>query len=91
MKTELNNKCGILAELWSNYRDDEDFQDFIEYNDLGLPMAYLVAEELVSINEKGKIYINETFDLFIDSLGIKDEGFEDLNQVLIWAKEKGNQ
>jgi hypothetical protein len=66
-------------------------EDFIEYNDLGLPMAYFVDEELVTIQEKGKIYITETFDLFLESLGIKDEGFEDLNQVFIWAKEKGNK
>jgi hypothetical protein len=83
--------CGILGQLWSDYRDDEQMEDFIEYNDLGLPMAYFVAEDLVAINEKGKLYITETFDLFLESLGIKDEGFEDLNQVLIWAKEKGNQ
>jgi hypothetical protein len=34
----FDNKISILAELWMNYRDDEELQDFIEYNDLGLPL-----------------------------------------------------
>lgn len=90
MKTSFDAQVKIIAELWVNYRDEEDFADFIEYNDLGLPMAYLVSEGLVAIQEKGKMFIEETFDLFIKSLGINDEGFEDLNQVLAWAQEKGN-
>ena len=40
---DLADKAGVLAELWINYRDDEDFTDFIEYNDIGLPLAYFVA------------------------------------------------
>ena len=29
------------------YRDDVEFKDFIEYNDLGLPLAYAIAEGIV--------------------------------------------
>ncbi len=43
----FDNKVSILAELWMNYRDDEQLKDFIEYNDLGLPMAYFLMNELV--------------------------------------------
>lgn len=67
-------KCNILADLWENYRDEEAFADFIEYNDLGLPMAYTLREGLVSeITETGQLYVNETFNLFIAALGINEE------------------
>jgi hypothetical protein len=65
-----------------DYRSDTEFQDFIEYNDLGLPLAYAVASELVEPNSLAEQYINETFDLLITSLGLTDTGFESLNEVL---------
>jgi hypothetical protein len=32
--TSAENKVIILSELWLNYRYDEQFTDFVEYNDL---------------------------------------------------------
>ena len=70
--------CNILADLWENYRDEEAFNDFIEYNDLGLPIAYALREGLVSeITEVGQIYVNESFNLFIAALGIDEKEIED--------------
>jgi len=82
MTTDFSNRVTILAELWMNYRDDEQLEDFIEYNDLGLPMAYLLMNELVMPTEKSELYINETFDLLLAALEIKDKGFESLDEML---------
>lgn len=65
-----------------DYRNDEEFQDFIEYNDLGLPLAYAVASDLVEPNPLAEQYITETFDLLITSLGLTDTGFDSLNEIL---------
>jgi hypothetical protein len=70
-----------------DYRSDTEFQDFIEYNDLGLPLAYAVASELVEPNSLAEQYINETFELLITSLGLTDTGFESLNEVLDSAQK----
>jgi len=78
----LDNKITILAELWMNYRDDEQLKDFIEYNDLGLPMAYFLMNELVLPTEQSEVYINETYDLFIKSLGVADDEYESLDELL---------
>jgi hypothetical protein len=78
----LDNKITILAELWMNYRDDEQLKDFIEYNDLGLPMAYFLMNELVLPTEQSEVYINETYDLFIKSLGADDDEYESLDELL---------
>ena len=70
--------CNILADLWQNYRDEDEFSDFIEYNDLGLPMAYFLREGMVSeITEEGQLYINESFNLFVSALGLNPEEIED--------------
>lgn len=85
--TTDENKISILADFYSKYRDDEEMEDFFDYNDLGLPMAYLVSEDLVSIKDKGNIYISETWALLLESLEIQDMGFENLEQVLSFAQK----
>ncbi len=78
----FENKITILAELWMNYRDDEDLQDFIEYNDLGLPLAYFLMNEIVLPTSQSELYINETYDLFIASLQVADKEWESLDELL---------
>ena len=82
MTTDFSNKVSILAELWMNYRDDDHLDDFMDYNDLGLPMAYLLMNEIVLPTEQSEIYIDETFDLLLGALSIEDEGFESLDELL---------
>jgi len=78
----FQNKITILSELWMNYRDDQDLQDFIEYNDLGLPLAYFLMNEIVLPTEQAEIYINETYDLFVASLTVEDREWQSLDEML---------
>jgi hypothetical protein len=76
-------KCEILGELWLNYRNDEQFQDFIEYNDLGLPLAYAFANEIAKETELAERYLNESYDLLAESLGVSGtEPFDSLEDML---------
>lgn len=68
------NKVKILSDLWINYRDDDDFDDFIQYNDLGLPLAYLINTELAAVTDQGRIYIEETYNLLCAALDIDLDG-----------------
>jgi hypothetical protein len=80
--TSYTDKCTILAELWLNYRSDESFQDFIEYNDLGLPLAYAIDNDIVKSTEMAQRFVEETFDLFVASLSVEDTGFDNLDELL---------
>jgi hypothetical protein len=82
----IADKAGILGELWINYRDDEDFSNFIEYNDIGLPLAYFVAEGLVSeATALGEQYIIETFEMFAEALDMTEEEIEVLDEISLVA------
>lgn len=82
-ETTFKTKCAILAEIWLNYRDDEEFQDFCEYNDLGLPLAYALDSNIVEATETAKAFVEETFELLLAGLDIeKDTGFESLEDLL---------
>jgi hypothetical protein len=85
MSTNYSSKCDILGRLWIDFRDDEQFLDFIEYNDLGLPMSYFISEGIVQSTPLSEGYINETFDLFLAALNISDTGFKTLDEVLTAA------
>lgn len=88
INTPYSNRCDILGRLWIDFRDDEEFIDFIEYNDLGLPMAYTISEGIVQSTPLAEGYINETFDLFLAALNVSDTGFKTLEEVLTAAHFK---
>lgn len=82
-ETTFENKCNILGELWMDYRTDEQFKDFLEYNDIGLPLAFLIAEGLVQPLDLAKSMIHESFDLLLAALEREDSGFESLDDVFV--------
>jgi len=72
--------------LFLNYRDDEEFTDFISYNDIGLPVAYAIDNKIVKGTEMSDQFINETFELLIAALGVEDIGFETLDEMFTEAQ-----
>ncbi|NDB58433.1 hypothetical protein EB001_08305 [bacterium] len=88
MTTDFSNKVDILGRFKILYQDTDSVRDFFEFNDIGIPLAYLASEGLCDISEDGKKYIAETWDLFLASLGVEDTGFEELDEVLMKAENK---
>ena len=80
-KTTFQDKIAILADLWISYRNDENFTDFIQYNDLGLPLAYALNEQVVVANEATITFIDETFALLLAGLEQEDTGFTRLDEL----------
>lgn len=88
MTTTFANKVNILADLWLNYREDDEFTDFIEYNDLGLPLAYAYANGILTqIEGQAEMFIDEAFSLLLAGLEIEDEGFDSLDHLLGASEE----
>ena len=89
MATTFENQCVILADLWLNYRDHEELEDFVEYNDLGLPLAYLIHTELATVTEEGIPYVEETFNLLCSALDLNVEAdYISLNEMLGESEEE---
>lgn len=80
--TSFELQAAILAELWMNYRNDEEFQDFIEYSDLGLPLAYAIDAGIVVATPEAQNFIYESFALLLEGLDLEDTGFETLDDLL---------
>ena len=82
-QTDFDSKALILGQLWVNFKTDDEWSDFMEYNDLGLPLSFAFAEGIINHTPTLEQYINETWDLFIEGLGIEDEGFARLEDIFV--------
>lgn len=71
--TSFEDACSILAELWINHRTEKIFEEFVSYNDLGLPLAFLIDSELVTPTEIAKKYVEETWIILLTSLEIDED------------------
>ena len=82
-ETTYENKCSILAQVWLEFRDDENFSQFMNYGDLGLPLAYAIDNSIVKNTPEAQTFIEEVFDLLLGILGMgEDTGFETLDDIL---------
>ena len=92
---EAADKAGVIGQLWIEFRNDEDFSAFMEYNDLGCPLAYMVAEGIVKeLTPLGEDMIDETFKMFLDLLEVTEEEIDEvlpdknLGAILVFAHNK---
>ena len=87
--TSFEDVCSILAELWINHKEEKTFEDFVSYNDLGLPLAFAIDSELVVPNDIAKKYIEETWFILLKSLDINEDfGFTCLEDLFNYTAEE---
>lgn len=71
--SDFEIECQVLSGLWMDYRDVEAFQEFVEYNDIGLPLAHYVADGLIrksALEAVAITYISDTYNLLFEMLGV---------------------
>lgn len=91
MSVDFADKCGILGQFWFEYRDDDKLGEFIEYNDIGLPLSWFISTGVVTPNPIAEDYVNETFALFLAALELTEDdvdGLDNLNDVLEVVEDK---
>jgi hypothetical protein len=81
-----SKKCLILSDFWLNYKDEEDFEDFVAYNDIGLPLAFMIAEDIVVSNPVAEVYVNEAWELLCSALNVDSkQDYDSLEDMFIDA------
>jgi len=61
MTTPLETKASILVEWYKMNKDDPQYNEFFEYNDLGTPLAISINANLCTITKTGSLVIEETW------------------------------
>lgn len=92
---DFADKAGVIGQLWIEFRGDEDFEAFMDYNDLGCPMAYMVAEGLIKeLTPVGEEMITETFKMFLELINVTEEEIDsvipekNLGSILVFGHFK---
>ena len=84
--TEFTSICEILKEIRNLNTDEGLWDEFCQFNDIGVPLAYLVAEDLAIPTDAGIEMIMATWDLLMKGLETEDEGFKNLSELLAWIE-----
>lgn len=59
---ELKDKAEIIIQFTQDSFDDEQYDDFFDYNDLGVPLAVAVFNDFVILTSEGMKIFNETWE-----------------------------
>ncbi len=72
VNTPFSKKCDILAMLWVFYKDtdNEGWQEFFKWADIGLPMAYMSSQGHITIKKDGKNFLEDTWNAFCEMISI---------------------
>ena len=91
----FEEKAGVIGTLWIEYRRSDEYADFMAYNDLGCPLAYMYTKGLVKeLSEQGIAMISETFTMFLELLDVTEEVIDEIlpdknfGAILVFAKIK---
>jgi len=90
-KTPVHIKCEILSDAWMEHRRDERFEEFIWYNDIGLPLAHMLSIDMVSRTDRADKEVNLAFESLLKLLEIEDSGFEDLDEMILASVSKNEE
>lgn len=80
---EIKDKAILLVEFIQANFTNPKFNEFFDYNDLGLPLAVAFENDLCTLNDRGTEVLNETYDLMLDEYGVdKDKTYETLDDII---------
>jgi hypothetical protein len=76
-------KALVLVEFINRYFNDDEYNDFFDYNDIGVPMSIMIANELVSLHEEGQKVFDETWKEMCELLDCDPNGeYESLEDII---------
>ena len=84
MSTSFSTKIAILAEVHVEADYNSNLEEFAKVCDIGLPLAYLIHQELAEPKgDKALKYIEDTWRMLSESLGIDPNGdYDDAEDFL---------
>lgn len=83
--TDFSKRCDLLNRFWMEFREEEAFESYFEYNDIGVPLAFAISEGIVKSTDQSAAYINEAYDLLCETLNIEIKTYDSLEDMMMEA------
>ena len=75
-------KAEIIVQFTQDSFNDETYSEFFDYNDLGVPMAIAVMQDMVILTDDGEQLLNETWkDLCLIFNANPDNEYESIDDL----------
>jgi hypothetical protein len=71
---DSRTKAEILVQFTQDNFNDDLYEEFFDYNDLGIPLSIAVDQEMVILTDKGEELINETWLELCELFGADPNG-----------------
>ena len=56
-----SKKAEILVQFTQDYFNSGEYDEFFDYNDLGIPMSIALDQEMIILTDKGEELLQETW------------------------------
>jgi hypothetical protein len=57
-----SKKAEILVQFTQDYFNSGEYDEFFDYNDLGVPMSIALDQEMIILTDKGEELLQETWN-----------------------------
>jgi hypothetical protein len=85
---DIQDKCDIIEQFMREHMlheafEEDDVEEFINYNDLGIPLAQGVSYGLTNLTSEGQVVVEETWEALCFLLEVDStEDYESLQDLL---------
>jgi hypothetical protein len=77
-------KAEILVQFTQDYFNSGEYEEFFDYNDLGIPLSIAITQDMVILTNEGEQLLEETWkELCLLFEANPDEEYESIDDLIV--------
>ena len=77
-------KAEILVQFTQDYFNSGEYEEFFDYNDLGIPMSIAITQDMVILTDSGEQLLEETWkELCLLFEANPDSEYETIDDLIV--------
>lgn len=82
-ETSLEDKAQIIMEFVQDFQGTGEYDEFFDYNDLGIPLAIAITQDMADLTESGLAIFEETWSQLCELFEMdKTESYESIEDLM---------
>ena len=82
-ETPLEDKAQIILEFVQDFQVTGEYDEFFDYNDLGIPLAIAITQDMADLTESGLAIFEETWSQLCELFEMdKTESYESIEDLM---------